>query len=39
VALSADRAVIELRVTGSRQTYYRKPVEPGAVLAWELVAP
>jgi hypothetical protein len=39
VALSADAAVIEIRVTGSRQTYYRKPVEPGAALAWELPVP
>ena len=36
VALSANAAAIETR-TGARQTYRRKPSEPGRVLAWELV--
>ena len=35
IALTAETAVIETR-TGSRQTYRRKPAEPGRVLAWEL---
>jgi hypothetical protein len=36
VAMTAETAVIE-RPTGSRQTYYRRAVEPGAlVLPWEL---
>jgi hypothetical protein len=39
VALSADAAVIEIRRTGSRQTFRRRPLEPGAALAWELAAP
>jgi hypothetical protein len=35
VALTADTAIIETS-TGARQTYRRKPAEPGRVLAWEL---
>ena len=35
IALTADAAVIETR-TGAKQTYCRKPTEPGRVLAWEL---
>jgi hypothetical protein len=36
VALSADRAVIEIRVTGTLQTYYRKSAMPGSiVLPWQ----
>jgi len=35
VALARDTAVIETK-TGSKQTYRRKPVEPGRMLAWEL---
>ena len=37
IALTADTATIETR-TGARQTYRRKPGEPGRVLAWELTA-
>ncbi len=37
VALTVDVAVIETRA-GARQTYRRKPSEPGRVLAWELEA-
>jgi hypothetical protein len=36
VALAADAAVIQTP-TGSRQTWRRKPIEQGRVLAWELV--
>jgi hypothetical protein len=36
IALSENTATIETR-TGARQTHRRKPVEPGRVLAWELV--
>ena len=36
VVLSEDTAIIERR-TGARQTYRRKPIEPGRVLAWEIV--
>jgi hypothetical protein len=36
VALTADQAVIETS-TGARQTYRRKPNEPGRVLVWDLV--
>jgi hypothetical protein len=32
---SADAAILEAP-TGSRQTFRRKPGEPGRVLAWEL---
>jgi hypothetical protein len=35
VALTANTATIETRA-GARQTYSRKPAEPGRVLAWEL---
>jgi hypothetical protein len=35
VALSENTATIETR-TGARQTWRRKPSEPGRVLAWEL---
>jgi hypothetical protein len=35
VALTAGVAAIETR-SGARQTYRRKPSEPGRVLAWEL---
>jgi hypothetical protein len=35
IALSENTAMIETR-TGARQTYRRKPSEPGRVLAWEL---
>ena|SRR5215469_18829002 len=35
VALSENTATIEKR-TGAKQTYRRKPAEPGRVLAWEL---
>jgi hypothetical protein len=35
VALSEKMATIEV-ATGIRQTFRRKPVEPGRVLAWEL---
>jgi hypothetical protein len=35
VALAADAAVIQTP-TGSRQTWRRKPIEQGRVLAWEL---
>jgi hypothetical protein len=35
VTLSENTATIETR-TGARQTWRRKPVEPGRVLAWEL---
>ncbi|MGE3284357.1 MAG: hypothetical protein AB7H90_23775 [Alphaproteobacteria bacterium] len=37
VALTANAAVIET-FTGARQTYRRKPSEPGRVLAWKLVS-
>ena len=37
VALSENTATIETR-TGARQTYRRKPNEPGRVLAWELAS-
>jgi hypothetical protein len=36
VALTENTATIETR-TGARQTYRRKPNEPGRVLAWELI--
>lgn len=36
VALTVDAAIIETP-TGARQTYRRKPNEPGRVLAWDLV--
>jgi hypothetical protein len=36
VDLSRSAAVIEMWTTGARQTYRRKPSEPGRVLAWEL---
>jgi hypothetical protein len=35
IALSDSAAVIETR-TGARQTWRRKPTDPGRVLAWEL---
>ncbi len=35
VALSENTATIETR-TGARQTWRRKPAEPGRVLAWEI---
>ena len=35
IALTENTAAIERR-TGTRQTYRRKPSEPGRVLAWEL---
>jgi len=35
IALTENTATIERR-TGARQTYRRKPAEPGRVLAWEL---
>jgi hypothetical protein len=35
VALTENTATTERR-TGARQTYRRKPTEPGRVLAWEL---
>jgi hypothetical protein len=35
IALTADTATVETR-TGARQTYRRKPNEPGRVLAWDL---
>jgi hypothetical protein len=35
IALAENTAAIETR-TGARQTYRRKPSEPGRVLAWEL---
>jgi hypothetical protein len=37
IALSENTATIEIK-TGARQTYRRKPDEPGRVLAWELTA-
>jgi hypothetical protein len=37
VALTADTAVTETP-TGARQTYRRRPSEPGRVLAWELTS-
>ena len=36
VMLAEDAATIETR-TGARQTWRRKPREPGRVLVWELV--
>jgi len=36
IALTEDAATIETR-TGARQTYRRKPNDPGRVLAWELM--
>jgi hypothetical protein len=36
VVLSEDTAIIERR-GGARQTYRRKPIDPGRVLAWEIV--
>jgi hypothetical protein len=36
IALSENTATIETR-TGARQTYRRKPRDPGRVLAWELM--
>jgi hypothetical protein len=36
VALSENTATIET-CTGARQTFGRKPTEPGRVLVWELV--
>jgi hypothetical protein len=35
IALTENTATIERR-TGARQTYRRKPSDPGRVLAWEL---
>lgn len=35
IALTENTATIETR-TGARQTYRRKPTDPGRVLAWEL---
>jgi hypothetical protein len=35
IAMSENTATIETR-TRSRQTYRRKPSQPGRVLAWEL---
>jgi hypothetical protein len=35
IALTENTATIETR-TGARQTWRRKPAEPGRVLAWEL---
>jgi hypothetical protein len=35
MALAENTAIIETQ-TGARQTYHRKPNEPGRVLAWEL---
>ena len=35
IALTENTASIETQ-TGARQTYRRKPNEPGRVLAWEL---
>ena len=37
VALSENTATIETR-TGTRQTWRRRPSEPGRVVAWELVS-
>jgi hypothetical protein len=37
VALSENTATIE-KCTGARQTFRRKPIEPGRVLAWELAS-
>jgi hypothetical protein len=37
VNLTSDRAVIEMRVTGSLQSFYRKPAEPDCIPAWELL--
>jgi hypothetical protein len=36
ITLSENIATIETR-TGIRQTWRRKPADPGAVLVWELV--
>jgi hypothetical protein len=36
IAICDNTATIETR-TGARQTYHRKPNEPGRLLAWELV--
>jgi hypothetical protein len=38
IALTAETAVIETE-SGARQTFYRKPVETGRVLAWKLGEP
>jgi hypothetical protein len=35
IALTADTATVET-CTGARQTYRRRPGEPGRVLAWDL---
>jgi hypothetical protein len=35
IALTENTATIETR-TGARQTFRRKPNEPGRVLAWQL---
>jgi hypothetical protein len=36
VDLAADRAIVEMRITSSRQSFYRKPAGPGCIPAWEL---